>query len=210
MLIFTTPVARSHRAVLVEQVILYLQPLHVRNGGYAERIQPWNGEGAQALIDKLNGASPAILVSAGNGTRQEHRGLGRDNARKRLDLDVFVISTHFDSWVARSYGDHNQEQVNADTTRADPGAYQILQDIEELLHGAPAVGAGSDQFEFDRDVIEQQDDLTVWRAVYTIQVTCARAPASPADKLLEIRQRHRLASTPQVQVVDATADTAEV
>ncbi len=201
MLLFTVPVQRSHRAVIVQQAILYLQPLHVRNGGYAEVVDTWNGEGAQALIAKLNGASPAILVSAGNGSIQDHRGMERNNSRKRLDIDVHVISSHFDSWEARSYGDHSQFAVGA-----DPGAYQILQDIEEILHGAPTGAVGSDQFELDREVIEQQDDLTVWRAVYTLQVTCARAPKTPADKLQEIRHRHRLASTPQVQVVDATAE----
>ncbi len=179
------PVDGSQRGMIAEAVLQALQPLHVRNGGYLEFLGTWNGETEEDLQRVLSGASPAVLVWVGAG-RINARAVNRQHVRKRYTVELFVISTSFSSREAQGIGDENRELAGV-----DPGTYQIIDDLDDMLIGAELGIAGVYLLEPEGETPGNVGETTMWRVTYGIEADGRRTRPREAV-LLALRTRHNL------------------
>lgn len=200
----TIPPAGSMRGMITESIIELLQPLHTRQGGYVEGIFHWRGETLDQLREQTRGARPAILVVAHTGDLEGQRGSRRDHGRKKLRVEVFVVSTHFGGHDARLTGTQNKNAagsgITGGTGRQDPGSYQILDDVEALLYGRDTEVLGASYLIPRQELLEDEsDEYCIWRMVYSIDVSAPNTlnlvdPTNPANtlsvRLASILQRH--------------------
>jgi phage gp37-like protein len=167
----------SRRAEIEVAVLAALAPLSRVAGGYLAYLDQYNGEldgakGSDDIKRALLGRAPSVLVTT-SGALGETKGLRRRDSRVTLSVELVVISNHLRSMVAQNAGD------GAVSPTADPGSYQILEDVRQRLHGhrlsddpdaapAPANLIGLLVWESDGVVI-QAPDITAWRSAFSIR-----------------------------------------
>lgn len=178
----------SRRADIELAVVSRLQPLTRAAGRYLACLAQYNGEldGADDLKAALLGRAPGVLVTT-SGASGETKGLRRAESRVMLNIELVVVSNHLRSRVAQKTGDA------ALAPTADPGSYQMLEDIQRRLHGHRLVGLeGVELLTWESDgVIVQAPELTAWRQVFTTRYRLA-ALEPAAQPLESIEHRHNL------------------
>ena len=158
----------SKRQRIEDAIVARLeQRLGVPNGGYLQLVAPYNGEidqveGPDDLRRALRGLSPAVLVGTGSGV-YENQSVSKTRWKNSLSIELLVASDH-----RRTREDRLRADVVADTDpTADPGIYQIIEDILTAIAGDCFGIEGVGRIDPVReDVLLQADDLTVWRVTY--------------------------------------------
>lgn len=150
-------------AVLGAELLREFNP----GGGYLHGVDPYNGEidqteGPEDLRRALRGRSPMILVAAVGGSFTAES-QSRRRWMRLVTLELYVSSNH-----NRTRENRTRSDVVADgDPTADPGIYQILEDVQQILSGndlgLSGVGPLSPRRE---DVLLQEKDFTVWRLLY--------------------------------------------
>jgi phage gp37-like protein len=191
----------SVRGDIERAVIRQLAPLTTEQGGYLALVGHYNGEldGEHGLDDmqrRLSGAQPAVLVTTSRAV-YEVKGTSRSRARVTLDVFVVVVSAHLASREARNLGD----DVSVADPRADPGIYQILEDIQDLVWEQPLhVEAAGPARPVSEVFVAQAPELTAWRAHYQVTYD-ARLAAAPALTIHEVEHHHNLENSDPVNPV---------
>ena len=196
--------ALSERREVEDAVVLRLAGMLRENGGPLKSLKAYNGEideeNADDFMRAIASNSPAILVSTSTGRYDDQVISGR-SATITLTVDVVVISASLSGHPARTRGDAAAAESDA-VDVGDPGIYYLLAAARRRLMGRQVDIEGGGTL---RPVTEQQlystDNLTAWRAVYTVPVRVANAvEASLHDgPVLELEHDHELAGT-DVQV----------
>lgn len=159
-------------------LIAALAPMLRTNGGYLRAVERYNGEVSGDSLDdvkrRLNGRCPAVLVAA-HAARYDTENVQRRRFGKRISVDVWMVSNHLRSREARMAGD----VVSAGDATADPGLQQIEHDIQQLISGDDLDVSGAGVWiPTTVDVVVQEDDLCIYRAVYSV---VADAHVQPFD-----------------------------
>lgn len=144
-----------------------IQRLGAPNGRYLQLVEPYNGEidqveGPDDIRRALRGMSPVVLVGTGSGV-YENQSAQKTRWKRTISIELFVASDH-----RRSREDRLRADVVAKTDpTADPGIYQITEDILDAIGGDCFGLDGVGRLDPIReDALLQEDDLTVWRVTY--------------------------------------------
>lgn len=196
----------SVRQRIENAIIVRLQKcLGKPNGGYLEAIEPYNGEidqqdGPEDFICTLKGRSPAVLVATGSAT-YDPESVGRNRWQRLITVEIFVSSKHM-----RTKENRNRSDVVADGDKtADPGIYQIIDDVFEQIAGDCFGLSGVGRLAPTReDVLLQEDCFTVWRLTYESAVDAIGAKRDASDQLItEFQIDSNLVDDDQVTVLPA-------
>ncbi len=154
-------------------------------GGYLQTVEEYNGEidqsdGPEDFIRALRGRSPAILVTAAGGSLSPES-VSRRRWRRLISFDLYVASKHNRT---REHRTRSDVVADGDPT-ADPGIYQIVENVQQILSGndlgLDGVGPLSPRRE---DVLLQESGFTVWRLVYDTATDAHVQPHGFADRQL--------------------------
>ena len=174
--VFDTGAGKSQRQIVLEGVISLLQRLHVANGGYLQAIEPsaimmrgkFDDENSGYVLDQLQGRAPGVLVTTGDKALHTAGSLPFQ-WRGTLDVHVYVLVNSLRSRMTRQTGD----VVSAAQPTADPGAFTILEHLEELLIGQRPGGNEGKTDEL-RPVSETQinvnGEFELWQQTYNLWV----------------------------------------
>lgn len=160
----------SVREAIEDSFMSRIQDLH-RNAlppKYLRVIGPYNGEIDRArevedILRLLRGRSPAVLVAAAGATISS-QGAQRRRFLRMVDLEVFIISNHLRDRESRHRGDI----INDGSTTADPGIYQIIEDIQERVSGQKLDPCFSTTRPVAEERVFEGDEMTVWRLTYQV------------------------------------------
>lgn len=168
-------------AELKQQLSRELNP----GGGYLAEVEAYNGEidqseGPEDIRRALRGRSPMILVAAVGGSFTPES-QSRRRWMRLITMEMYVASNH-----NRSRENRTRSDVVADgDPTADPGIYQIVEDVQQILSGndlgLSGVGPLSPRRE---DVLLQEKDFTVWRLLYDTATDAHTKPHDFADRQL--------------------------
>jgi phage gp37-like protein len=175
---------------------MWLEPLSIRQGGYLKALDHYNGEldtpeGREALYARVGGALPAVLVSTGDEQYKMHNKRGND-WRNSLELEVLVFSDARRSREAQNLGDEH----NVVDETIDPGCYQILEDIFNLVTNRQTGDCRNSRFEpeFTRVVI-QTPEFTMWRTRFNLTwnlKTLGDSDLDSAPAITSVHHKHNL------------------
>lgn len=164
---FTSIAFDDHeRGVIEESIILLLERLHSRQGGYVRLIDRYNGEldtneGAQELIAHLVAQSPAMLVGAGY-QNFKPQGAGAMNYSGRLEVELIMATSAVRNYQSRTKGG------------LEPGIYGMLRDARALVVGRN-LGIGTNRIVLVREgPLWTTRGLTLWRLQLAIGTTLAQ------------------------------------
>lgn len=153
--------------------------------GYLQAVETYNGEidqteAPEEFLRALRGRSPAILVAAAGGSLSPES-VSRRRWMRLVTFELYVASNH-----NRSREDRTRSDVVADgDPTADPGIYQIAEDVQQILSGndlgLTGVGPLSPRRE---DVLLQEPGFTVWRLLYDSATDAHVPPHGFADRQL--------------------------
>lgn len=125
----------SPRRMAEDAIVLALQGLKLpalggATGGYVQTIKPWQGDPEPTPEDRelnriTNGRFPAVLITTGSAEYTEPT-MSRDVVTYELEVRVLLVVDN-----ARS-----QEAKARDGVDADPGVYQLMEDVYGKLWGA--------------------------------------------------------------------------
>lgn len=163
----------SVRQTIEERLIAELKRLLSRElnpgEGYLQAVEIYNGEiertdGPEDFLRALRGRSPVILVgAAGASIRAES--VSRNRFARRISIELYVASNHNRTRENRTRSDVVAE---GDST-ADPGIYQIAEDVQQILSGNDLGLTGVGPLNPRReDVLLQEKGFTVWRLIYDV------------------------------------------
>lgn len=173
----------TQRQALEDAAIVALQPLRkVGDGGgaagYLRAVKPYGGEidtrNMELLRATLVGQAPGILLATGAGTTRPR--LSRRRGVKDLTLELLIVSMSQRSAEARLRGD------TSEGAGADPGIYQILDDVAALLTGFdPGVdGVGLLSPHTEKPLLVEPG-LTIWFQSFLVPTDVARPAAVEGD-----------------------------
>lgn len=149
--------------------------------GYLDFVGPYNGEfdqaeGPQDFIRRVKGRYPMVMVGARSAVLR-----GESVARSRFarvhTMEIYVGSDNMRDRESQTRSDVVAEQ---DPT-ADPGCFQIVEDLHELIAGNDFADliSGVDYAEPTREeILIQEPGFTIWRMQFTID---ADAHVKPRD-----------------------------
>lgn len=166
------------RTLLEDAVVTQLSPLLLEGkggdpAGYLYTVEPYNGDLSPAedhapLKRLMQSGTPAVGVATGDGDYGQ-MGMSHRLANLELELTVLLVAS-----LSRSLPAHNR----GDSIATDPGAYQAIEDIRDLLWAArldvPGVGVLDPARE---EVVLRTEALTVWQLSYVAQCEAALAAA---------------------------------
>lgn len=158
------------RTLVEDKVVELLETLLLETlpdgeaGGYLASVQPYPGDLSPTAEDPdfkalLAAGTPCIGVTTGDGTYGDVR-LARLDADLDFTVELLVVSGNRRSADAR---------IRGDGVSADPGIYQVIEDVRALLSWIDlgVEGAGGVTPVSERAVIRGRD-LTVWHLVFDI------------------------------------------
>ncbi len=144
-----------------------IQRLGTPNGRYLEAVEPFNGQldqtdGPEEFLRALRGRSPAVLIGPGSAT-YERESVAKNRWKRSTSIELLVSSAH-----DRTRENRHRSDVVADVDpSADPGIYQILEDVFDAIAGDCFGLEGIGRLDPIReDVLLQEDAFTVWRVTY--------------------------------------------
>ncbi len=181
----------SVRAQIEQGIQSALTQLLKVNGGYLLAVEPHNGElnGGPEFVEEMRqellGRVPGVLIETGRATYRD-RQLQRRRAIEDMDIHLWLVSGSLRSRAARTQGGL--------ATDADPGVYQMLEDVRGILFGNDLglSGVGRITPVSEGPHLDLQD-LTAWELLMRVPVEVIQ-PAEDADDedLTELRGRHNL------------------
>jgi hypothetical protein len=188
------------RAQLEDAVLRELLPLKAdQSGGYLQTLDFYAGELSPTREDPdfqrvSQGAMPAVLVTTGDGDYNEY-GTGR-RAQLNFRLELLVASGNLRSGEVRIRGD-----------LADPGIYQIIEDIRQRLFrrelGVAKVGW---LLPIAETPVLRSSDRTIWQISYNVDTDASHPPVE--DELGNYTSIHSEVNLP-AGVGDAANPIAE-
>lgn len=133
--------------------------------GYLGLVGEYNGEledrehGVEDLIRRINGQFPAVLVEAGGGPVIAENA-ARRNFTRVVSLDLYVCSNNLRSRESRTRND----AAFAAATSRDPGIYQIVEHLHDLIAGDDfsLVGVGPSEPQSETSVVKATE-ICVWQ-----------------------------------------------
>lgn len=153
--------------------------------GYLQAVEEYNGEidqtdGPQEFLRALRGRSPVILVTAAGGSLSPES-VTRRRYMRLVTFELYAASNHNRTREARTRSD----VVAAGDPTADPGIYQIAEDVQQILSGNDLGLAGVGPLSPRReDVMLQEKGFTVWRLTYDTKTDAHVQPHGFADRQL--------------------------
>ena len=152
------------------------------DGGYLKALRPYNGSTTPAREDEdfqrvSQGELPCVLVATSNGT-YENRTMGGRIADLTMQVHLLIASCNMRSGEARLRGDKSS---------ADPGIYQMIEDIRSRLYNRPLPGVvGACRV---RPIEESQvltaRDRTIWLLTYEAKTDVQEQPLDSTDQDLQ-------------------------
>jgi hypothetical protein len=99
-------------------------------GGYLEALEPFQGDDLPSGDDEdlnriLQGRAPAVLITTGDG-EYSNESIGGQSVRHTVDLLILIVSQNQRS---------KESQARGDGFSADPGLYQLQEDVFDYLQG---------------------------------------------------------------------------
>lgn len=168
----------STREAVEDLFMASIQDLHRQAvpAMYLRHIGPYNGEinrieEIEDIARLLRGRSPAVLVTA-SGANIATKGMNRRRFDRILDLEVFIISNHLRDRESR----HRRDQISEVVVTADPGIYQIIDDIQERVTGFKLDPCYSSTQPVAEERIFEGDSMTIWRLTYQVEVPMNQRP----------------------------------
>jgi hypothetical protein len=152
------------RRLIEDRVLLLLDHLRIEQGGYLRAVKPYQGDtdpdGEDVDLNRvLNGQAPACLVTTGD-ANFETPSVSRRYTTSEVVIDLLVVS--------------NNLRMAEDAARgapADPGIYQMVEDVHEALFGSslglPLVGYPRPTGE---RAIVRSGTKKVWGVTYSVFV----------------------------------------
>ena len=169
------------RSGVENAVVAALNPLGKHNGQYLRTLRVYNGDLTPGTEDEdfqrvTAGAMPAILVSTGDGV-YERLTMGRV-ADRVFTIELLIGSTNLRSQENRFRGDSGLSN--------DPGIYQMLDDVRNLIFNSPLVGvAGACTARpISESAVLRSNDLSIWLATYAIRTDVIDDPLDDEDPFL--------------------------
>lgn len=164
--------------------LLSLNLLKSRNDrdGYLALVGPYNGEidqteGPEDFRRRIRGQFPCVLLACTSATLRGE-GVERTRFRRVMNLEIFIGSDHLRDRESRLRTDVVAEQ---DET-CDPGIYQIVEDIHDLLAGNDLGLECVDYFEPSTEqVLLQEAGFTLWRMQFSVTVDANVDPRDAGD-----------------------------
>lgn len=162
----------SQRQAVVAAVIARLARLLKVNGGFLPSIMSFGGivrsytdeDGIDMLWDRLQGATPAILVGLGDG---QYKPAGGGGFRYNTELEVvlYFVNQH-NAGLPRVL----QDAISVASDTADPGVWHAMERASELLIGYDMSGADVKHLVPVREEeLATIASLTLWRQTYSVQ-----------------------------------------
>ncbi|MFH0901892.1 MAG: hypothetical protein V2A73_14780 [Pseudomonadota bacterium] len=189
------------RSAIEDELVTLLAPLKLVSlggsaGGYLRALTVYCGplEGAEVdeVKDAIVGRTPCVLLRSGDASL-ECISVERSRNLRNLDIDVLACSGNLRSFSARARGG---------TSGEDPGVYQILEDLHEILAGYESTVTGVGTYQPTGESVQYQlADLCVWSARYTVQTNVNRPAATGVEDLEEIHVEHNLDDSEAVNPV---------
>jgi len=131
---------------------------------YLTKVAPYSGDvDADDFRRITRGKNPAVLVSAKSASL-ESQSITKTRFTRTLDLDVYVLSDQLRDRVSRNRSDVIAEGSNS----KDPGAYQIIEDIHNLVAGQVLSPGFSPLMPSREDDVLRDDGLSVWQVTYQV------------------------------------------
>jgi hypothetical protein len=195
------------RADIERAVVATLSPLLTASGGYLAAIEVYRGELDEASLDQvfelIAGRVPAILVATGVG-RYRSIQVQRRRASQDLRVELLLLSGSLRSLETRTHG-----EVPGSPPQADPGIYQMIEDVRARLFASDLGLDGVGLLEpHDEVPLLQRPELSVWRVAYDVTVDAFQPALSEAGPdLTEVGARVNLAGAPANPVVETTTET---
>jgi hypothetical protein len=152
-------------------------------GGYVKLVTPYNGPLAPTADDpqlrrlKENG-TPAIGVTTGDGDYSDIA-LRQRKSTLNAALELLVVCSNY-----RGAEEHNR----GDGIDDDPGVYQLIEDIRNVLFGEElGVDGAGFALPAAEAVVLRTAEETVWRLSYDVDFDANRpAPDADADDYAEL------------------------
>jgi hypothetical protein len=174
----------SLRQSVENEIVARIIAAHGRNvaesEGYLRHVGTYNGpvdssdDGIAALYDAFGGQTPAVLVSAVGGTVSPDSAT-RTRFTRTISIEIYVISNNLRSRGSRTQSD----VVAAATPTADPGVFQIIEDLHDALAGQVSSTDRVGVFTPTREEpILRVAEFTIWQCTYSVQVD---AHVNPRD-----------------------------
>ena len=192
----TMPLDGAQRTVAEQGVLQWLEPLHIRQGGYLRLLDHYNGEldsdaGMDALFAKVRGSLPAVLAATGDETYTKRSTRGKDYWTD-CEIEVIVFSNIRRSREAQNIGD--ERGLNVATV--DPGCYVILNDVFTKLTTRWSGDARMERYRptFTK-VVKQLPDMTMWRIRFMVKWTLTvltDSELADAPAITAVEHRHNL------------------
>lgn len=178
-------VYQTIEAALIDELKRLLSRELNPGGGYLQAVEEYNGEidqtdGPQDFLRALRGRSPVILVSAAGGTLTAES-VTRRRWSRLVNVELYAASNH-----QRSRENRTRSDIVADgDPTADPGIYQIAEDVQQILSGNDLALAGVGPLSPRReDVMLQEKGFTVWRLTYDTATDAHVQPHGFGDRQL--------------------------
>jgi len=165
-------------AVITALTPLKLSALGGGASGYLRAVRPYQGGLDPAADDEdlnrvLSGASPAVLVTIGDGGSYGDVTLSRSVCDLTTTLEVLIISSNLRSPEAQARGDVS------DGTGDDPGIYEIIEDVRDKLFG---VEMGVDGVGFlipsAHQAVQRGGDKAIWLLSFSVDMDAKKAAYS--------------------------------
>ncbi len=199
-----TPLRTTSKRTMIEAALLeLLEPLSVRQGRYLALLDQYNGEiggGAseQDVRNALRGLVPAVLLQTGSAAYVADS-MKRNRTVATLQIEILIASAHLRSHEARNIGD----EASTGDASADPGAYQIMADVVDLIVGRDlAIDGVSVVRPISEIVTMQAPTLTAWVVRCEVDYRHEAAPvAAIGGPYTEIHHRGNLENSAAVNPV---------
>lgn len=159
--------AEDDRTRISRAVLLMLEGLTRRQGKYLEALDHYRGElgdnqDHDQVMAKLRGRAPAVLVSVG-GASPTSKSTNKRSFLYRYQVEIAIISMHWDSPESRAVGGADRFEPNA-----DPGINSILHDVRKLLAGRKPNVAGCNRLIPEGESIISQGEMAIFATRFSV------------------------------------------
>lgn len=174
---FDTTRTRSQRGVILDAVVAALARLRSTQPlGFFQTIAPFGGivrgytddVGVDMVWEAIQGATPALLVSVGDG-RSTPAGMGGLRFNKTVELHCYFINNRNDGLPRIDTDAASLASLDADPL-PDPGVFYAMERVEELLVGLDHIGTDIKRIiPQNEEELATDSSLTMWRQLYTVE-----------------------------------------
>lgn len=156
-------------------ILLMLEGLTRRQGGYLESLDHYRGElsGDQdQAMSRLRGRAPAVLVTVGSSS-PESRSSTKRSYMYKYQVELAIISMHMDSLESREVGGADRFMANA-----DPGIGKMMHDVRGKLAGRKLNVEGCGTLIPEGESVISDGDMAIFASRFTVSMAFNQARSS--------------------------------